>query len=106
MVMATKEGSKTWQNSAVSSTSEITHTRASFKRTFKGRSIPCAFWLVAVIGLFKLLSYRSSEPWIFGLYSLPYFVFLVGLIGATLFLTFLFYRFRLKAFYILLGSAI
>jgi hypothetical protein len=106
MVMATKEGSETWRNSAVSSTSEITHPRASFKRTFKGRSILCAFWLVAVIGLFKLLSYRSSEPWIFGLYSLPYFVFLVGLIGATLFLTFLFYRFRLKALYILVGSAI
>ena len=59
--------------------------------------------IVAVIALFKLFSYRSSEPWIFGLYSLPYFLFLVLSIGSTFFLGTIFYRFKLKAFYILFG---
>lgn len=82
---------------------KVAELQAGFKGQLKFYRL-CG--LLAAIALFKLVSYRSSEPWIFGLYSLPYFVFLVLSIGGTLFLGVLFYRFQLKAFYILIGSAV
>src|SRR5947209_8201254 len=89
------------------SSSEMEHNLAALEPGLNGRLLFYAVCdLFTAIALFKLLFYRSSEPWILGLYSLPYFVFLVFTIGATGFVVFLFHRFQLKALYILIASAV
>ena len=65
--------------------------------------IGCMITLLGAAEFWKLISYRSSEPWIFGIYSLPYFLFMVFAISGLSFVAFLFYRFHLKAFYLLIG---
>lgn len=71
------------------------------------RGLAC--WVLSatatIVALFKLISYRSAEPWVFGRYSLPYFVFLVVVIVCGSFLLLIFYRFKFRAFYLLLGIA-
>lgn len=60
--------------------------------------------MLAFLGVGKLIFYKSTNPWIFGLYSLPYFTFIILSIGTTIYIGFLFYRFKTKALYILLGN--
>jgi len=73
------------------------------------RKFSCRTLVYSIAGLtaagviFKLLSYRSAEPWIFGLYSLPYFLFVIVFICGSLFLAFTFVRFRLKTIYFLIA---
>src|SRR5437773_672195 len=62
--------------------------------------------LLAAIAFAKLLSYRSAEAWVLGRYSLPYFALVSVVIGGTLFVALLFYRFRFKAFYFIISIAV
>jgi len=52
--------------------------------------------------LVRLAWHRSSEPWFLGVYSLPYFVFLVFSAAVLLYLSVLFNRFGARGFQILL----
>ena len=61
-----------------------------------------AWSLAALLALIAALSHRSSEPWLFGIYSLPYFLFLVVFAGVLLFLVAVLYRFGTRGFQVLL----
>jgi lysophospholipase L1-like esterase len=62
--------------------------------------------LMTVVILFVLVSHQSPNPFIMGRYSLPYFIFLVLSITLFLFIGVLFYRFKLKALYIVLANVV
>ncbi len=62
------------------------------------------FILATALVLLALIAHRSSDPWIFGRYSLSYALFFVLSAAAITFLGILFHRFKLRALYILAAS--
>jgi len=77
------------------------------KTQFKKETVFClSFVFAGALVFLKLASRRSSEPFLFGWYSLPYVVFLVLFAGTILFLGFLFYRTKLRALPLLFVNAL
>lgn len=56
--------------------------------------------------LFKLLSHRSPDPWIWGLYSLPYFIFIVFALGLIFYVGVLFFIYKSRAFVIIFANLV
>jgi hypothetical protein len=66
------------------------------------RRIPLVWSLVSLLALVAAFSHRSGDPWLFGLYSLQYFLFLVVFAGALLFLVAVLYQFGRRGLQLLL----
>jgi hypothetical protein len=62
------------------------------------------FILSSLLVLYFLLSHQSPNPWIWGLYSLPYFILIIFILSSLLYIGILISLYRLKAFYILAAN--
>ena len=60
-----------------------------------------SYCLLMTLSFFVMFSRKSVEAWIFGYYSLPYFIFLIVFLTAIIYIGVLFYRFNWKAIYLI-----
>jgi len=63
--------------------------------------------VIAIIGfLATIFLHESRQPWIFGRYSLPYFIFSLISTATSIFILFIYFRFKSKSFLIYGGLVI
>ena len=72
-------------------------------RCFLLASLPFA---VLSASLATIFLHESPQPWIFGRYSLPYFIFSLLATVSIIFILFIYFRFKRKAFFIYGGLVV
>ncbi len=73
-------------------------------KTINEKAIFFGFILSSLLILYPLLSHQSPTPWIWELYSLPYFILLILVLCSLIYIGVLISIYRLKAFYILTAN--